>query len=82
MVIREAATNECPVSLISPFSKVIVSTFHRAVILKGVVPILNSGAELPAKMVDALEVTALEKSRTDYELHAGHTNVAVDVEDE
>lgn len=62
------ATNECPVSAITPFSMVMVDQIGRAKRLKGELGILAFGpdaSEIPAKIVDAIDVVTIEGWRVD-----------------
>ena len=69
ITIRGVNTNECPTSVIScdPNVELMISLFLRNKSLNGL-GILGNGSELPAKVVDALEVLAVEEVRTDREL--------------
>ncbi len=62
MTIEGVSTNECPVSLISPFSMVAIQIANRVENMAGV-PILGDAHKMPAKFIDALEVIMVERSR-------------------
>ena len=57
------STNECPVSLISPFSIIANELANRSKILNEVVSVFD-GANTPARRVDALETIEVERMRT------------------
>lgn len=61
------STNECPRSASTPLSEMMLQLHLRNKALPGL-NILGPGDELPAKMVDAFEVLAVEEQRTDREL--------------
>lgn len=64
VTVRGVSTNECPTSLISSFSDTVVELVERASFVKDITPIFEKGSELPARLVDAFEVIAIEKIRT------------------
>jgi len=67
IVIRGVSTNECPTSLVTGFTDTMIRLYLRNKNLPNL-NIMGNGSEMPAKVVDAMEVLAIEESRTDREL--------------
>jgi hypothetical protein len=69
--IQGCSTNECPVSLITPFSKTVAFRHSRAMTLSKInLSLFGEGSELSAKLVDALEVLTDEHESTEHQLAA------------
>lgn len=70
IAIPGVSTNECPVSLLTPASKTLLSLSTRAHWLheRGGLSPFPTGAGLSSRLADALEVLAVEEARTNHEI--------------
>lgn len=65
VIVEGVTTSECPVSLISPESIVMISTINRSRHVKEAVGTSSLGdiSRLPARFVDAIEIVEIERIR-------------------
>lgn len=64
VVVPGVATNECPVSAITPRSRTLVNIVSKAKLL-GDLHVLGNGSELPAKFIDGIEVIEMERLKSE-----------------